>query len=158
MSSAGPAEAFTSREQAYLSSLPAVEHVTSGRIYYTEAFKKECVRRYRAGESASRIFEEAGLSARLIGYKRIERSVARWNKSIPDSEPAQYTLCRNTAVVRPFELSEMTACIRRIEERLNNIESTLGIHSNCGLTETKTLSGNSNRGVGGASSYQGEKP
>lgn len=50
MSSAGPAEAFTSREQAYLSSLPAVEHVTSGRIYYTEAFKKECVRRYRAGE------------------------------------------------------------------------------------------------------------
>ncbi|MBM6705573.1 hypothetical protein H6A68_00560 [Bifidobacterium pullorum subsp. saeculare] len=45
MSSVGPAEAFTSREQAYLSSLPAVEHVTSGRIYYTEAFKKECIRR-----------------------------------------------------------------------------------------------------------------
>lgn len=154
MSSAGPAEAFTSREQAYLSSLPAVEHVTSGRIYYTEAFKKECVRRYRAGEFRG---------GRSIGsthwvQERIERSVARWNKSIPDSEPAQSTLCRNTAVVRPFELSEMTACIRRIEERLNNIESTLGIHSNCGLTETKTLSGNSNRGVGGASSYQGEKP
>ncbi|WP_346680962.1 hypothetical protein [Enorma massiliensis] len=34
--------------------------------------------RYYAGESPAAIFRETGLDPSLIGYKRIERSIARW--------------------------------------------------------------------------------
>ena len=36
--------------------------------------------RYNAGESPAAIFREAGLDPKLIGYKRIERCIARWKK------------------------------------------------------------------------------
>lgn len=74
---------FTNEEIAYLRSLPAVARVSNGRIRYSEAFRRECMRRYRAGESPVRIFRDAGLDASLIGYKRIERCVARW-RTMPD--------------------------------------------------------------------------
>lgn len=80
---------FSVREVEYLQSLPAVKRVINGRIIYDGAFKRECVRRYRNGESPSRIFRDAGLDPDLIGSKRIERCVARWKRSVPDSgEPA----------------------------------------------------------------------
>lgn len=71
---------FSAREIRYLQSLPAVENVTQNRIRYTERFKRDCMRRYREGESPARIFRNAGLDSSLIGYKRIERCVARWSK------------------------------------------------------------------------------
>lgn len=71
---------FSAREIRYLQSLPAVESVTQNRIRYTERFKRDCMRRYREGESPARIFRSAGLDSSLIGYKRIERCVARWSK------------------------------------------------------------------------------
>lgn len=73
-----PDRKFTAQELQYLRSLPAVAAVSSGRIRYVEAFKRECVRKYRAGESPARIFRAAGLDSALIGYKRIERCIARW--------------------------------------------------------------------------------
>ena len=72
---------FSIREIEYLESLPAVERVDNGRIRYTDDFKRECVKRYRAGESPSEIFRRSGLDVALIGYKRIERCVARWKNS-----------------------------------------------------------------------------
>ena len=72
---------FTAKERAYLLTLPAVESVTQGRIFYTEEFKADCMRRYHEGDSPARIFAEAGLYSDLIGYKRIERCVARWRES-----------------------------------------------------------------------------
>lgn len=75
---------FTNEEIAYLRSLPAVARVSNGRIRYSEAFRRECMRRYRAGESPVRIFRDAGLDASLIGYKRIERCIARW-RTMPDA-------------------------------------------------------------------------
>lgn len=65
---------FTAKERAYLMSLPAVESVTSERIFYAERFKTECMRRYHEGESPTKIFNDAGLYSSLIGYKRIERA------------------------------------------------------------------------------------
>lgn len=73
---------FNARERAYLQSLPAVESVTeTGRIFYSDEFRRECMRRYNMGESPVRIFNEAGLYSSLIGYKRIERCIARWRES-----------------------------------------------------------------------------
>lgn len=77
---------FTLKEAAYLRSLPAVKEVSATRITYSDRFKVECVRRYLKGDSARRIFRDAGLEPSLIGAKRIERCVARWKntKSIRD--------------------------------------------------------------------------
>ncbi len=77
---------FTLKEAAYLRSLPAVKEVSATRITYSDRFKVECVRRYLKGDSARRIFRDAGLDPSLIGAKRIERCVARWKntKSIMD--------------------------------------------------------------------------
>ncbi|MBW3089026.1 transposase [Bifidobacterium sp. 82T24] len=75
---------FTNDEITYLRSLRAVARVSNGRIRYTEAFKRECMRRYGAGESPAKIFRDAGLDSSLIGYKRIERCIARWRGMLSD--------------------------------------------------------------------------
>lgn len=72
---------FSADELQMLRKLPAVANATKDRITYADTFKRVCVIRYLAGESPTKIFREAGLPPELIGYKRIERSVARWKKS-----------------------------------------------------------------------------
>lgn len=69
---------FSDEEVHLLRRLAAVTNVTNTRITYSSAFRQMCMRRYLAGESPAKIFREAGLDPDLIGYKRIERSVARW--------------------------------------------------------------------------------
>lgn len=69
-------------ELQMLRDLPAVANVSKDRIMYSNAFKQVCVIRYLAGESPTKIFREAGLPPELIGYKRIERSVARWKAAV----------------------------------------------------------------------------
>ena len=73
---------FSQRERAYLLSLDAVDSVTQGRIFYTEQFKRNCMRQYWNGGHPVDIFREAGLYPELIGYKRIERCVARWKEDV----------------------------------------------------------------------------
>ena len=69
-------------ELQMLRDLPAVANVSKDHITYSNAFKQVCVIRYLAGESPTKIFREAGLPPELIGYKRIERSVARWKAAV----------------------------------------------------------------------------
>lgn len=71
---------FTAKERACLASLPAVESVSASHIRYADSFRIEVMCRYNAGESPAAIFREAGLDPKLIGYKRIERCIARWKK------------------------------------------------------------------------------
>ena len=63
-----------------MASLPAVESVSASHIRYADSFRIEVMCRYNAGESPAAIFREAGLDPKLIGYKRIERCIARWKK------------------------------------------------------------------------------
>ena len=72
---------FTAQEREYLLSLDAVEDVRATCIMYSASFKHECLRRYDAGESPSRIFASVGLPASLIGYKRIERAIYHWKEA-----------------------------------------------------------------------------
>lgn len=69
---------FTLEEQEYLVGLDAVEAVTPQCIYYTHTFKRYFIQAYKQGLSPKDIFEQAGLSPALIGYRRIERACARW--------------------------------------------------------------------------------
>lgn len=75
---------FTAKERAYLSSLPAVKSVSASHIRYSDRFRVEVMCRYNAGESPSTIFREAGLDPKLIGYKRVERCIARWKQQERD--------------------------------------------------------------------------
>lgn len=90
---------FTAKERAYLLSLPAVESITQERIFYAQEFKIDCMRRYHEGDSPATIFGEAGLYSSLIGYKRIERCIARWRA---DEKSGRLTVAheRNDAVMR----------------------------------------------------------
>ena len=82
--------AFSDEEIQLLRGLPAVSNVTRDRITYSDTFRQVCTIRYLAGESPTKIFREAGLPPELVGYKRIERSVARWKdaaiKSVSGSD------------------------------------------------------------------------
>lgn len=97
---------FSIREVEYLESLPAVDRVRSGRIVYNDAFKRDCIRRYRNGESPAEIFRSAGLDSALIGYKRIERSIARWKATLGDDGA-------RPMVPRPSSLQPAAAGTRR---------------------------------------------
>ena len=81
------AHRFTQSEIHYLKMLPAVRDATSSRISYSDEFRESATRRYLAGESPVKIFREAGLDPRLIGYKRIERAFARWRNDAPETLP-----------------------------------------------------------------------
>ncbi len=76
---------FSDEEVRLLRGLAAVANATRVRITYSDSFRKLCMRRYLAGESPVKIFREAGLDPELIGYKRIERSVARWKTTAFDT-------------------------------------------------------------------------
>lgn len=73
-----PRVAFTAKTRKYLGTLDAVEAVTQYRICYSKEFRDDCMRRYAEGGSPAAIFREAGLDPKIIGYKRVERCIARW--------------------------------------------------------------------------------
>lgn len=69
---------FTAEQVAYLNGLPAVQSATVNRIEYAQEFQDSCMERYADGASPVKMFREAGLGPEIIGYKRIERCIARW--------------------------------------------------------------------------------
>ncbi|OZG62497.1 MULTISPECIES: hypothetical protein [Bifidobacterium] len=74
---------FDARQLRYLRRLSAVESVTATKIRYSRAFQLDCMRRYILGDHPTAIFRDAGLDPSIIGYKRIERCIARWRQD-PD--------------------------------------------------------------------------
>lgn len=114
----------------YLRSLRAVERVSwhdgRARIRYTEEFRRMAVRRYRAGESPARIFREAGLDSAMIGYKRIERCIARW-RDLPDGDAAAPSATRVPAapVRRRARSSGDRATVRALSYRVAELEGRI---------------------------------
>ena len=89
-----PRVAFTAKTRKYLGSLDAVESVTQYRICYSKEFRDDCMRRYAEGGSPAAIFREAGLDPKIIGYKRVERCIARWKAE--NAEKAAETAMENS--------------------------------------------------------------
>lgn len=106
---------FDDDEIDYLRSLPAVNSVGRNRIRYTDQFREYCMQRYRAGDSPTGIFRDVGLDPSLIGYKRIERCIARWKmmeSADDDAEPisADKFPCTGNPLIPPAPIR--TATIR----------------------------------------------
>lgn len=105
-------------ELQMLRDLPAVANVSKDRITYSNAFKQVCVIRYLAGESPTKIFREAGLPPELIGYKRIERSVARWKAAVLKSVSGSSNM-RNGEIITELVNLYVHAVTRK--EKLDDI-------------------------------------
>lgn len=111
---------FSDEEIQLLRGLPAVANVTRNRITYSDAFKQVCTIRYLAGESPTKIFREAGLPPDLVGYKRIERSVARWKAAAIKSVSGNDHLDDSEIIARLVERYKRTLVTRR---NLDNMAS-----------------------------------
>lgn len=105
-------------ELQMLRDLPAVANVSKDRITYSNAFKQVCVIRYLAGESPTKIFREAGLPPELIGYKRIERSVARWKAAVLKSVSGSSNMSNGEIITELVNL-----CVHAVtrKEKLDDI-------------------------------------
>lgn len=95
-------------------------NVTRNRITYSDAFKQVCTIRYLAGESPTKIFREAGLPPELVGYKRIERSVARWKAAAIKSVSGNDHLDDSEIIAQLVERYKRTLVTRR---NLDNMAS-----------------------------------
>lgn len=139
---------FSDEEIQLLRELPAVANVTRNRITYSDAFKQVCTIRYLAGESPTKIFREAGLPPELVGYKRIERSVARWkaaaiksvsgNDHLDDSEIiAQLVERYKRALVTRRNLDDMASGVPDSSVPVMS-EGAVGAHVSIGALDGDT--------------------
>lgn len=96
-----------------LRKLPSVANVTHDRITYSDTFRHACVIRYLAGESPTKIFREAGLPPELIGYKRIERCVARWKESAMKTVKASEDMSNSEVIARLVKRYEHALAVRQ---------------------------------------------
>lgn len=103
----------------YIVSLPAVLDATPDRITYADDFKRRVADGCRRGESPVAMFREAGLGPELIGYKRIERCVARWRHL--DAEPSAEVPGVVDADLAPVPMGVFLAQ----EARINSLETRL---------------------------------
>lgn len=55
-----------------------MESVTQYRICYSKEFRDDACAGMPKRRSPAAIFREAGLDPKIIGYKRVERCIARW--------------------------------------------------------------------------------
>lgn len=110
---------FSPEEIKYLKSLSAVAEATAKRITYTDDFKRYCVVHYNEGASPVRMFREAGLDPALIGYKRIERCLARWRESQDEILNSGNAKAGGGLQIRSFSAREPQAhqTFRRVREQ-----------------------------------------
>lgn len=110
---------FSPEEIKYLKSLSAVAEATAKRITYTDDFKRYCVVHYNEGASPVRMFREAGLDPALIGYKRIERCLARWRESQDEILNSGNAKAGGGLQIRSFSAREPRAhqTFRRVREQ-----------------------------------------
>jgi putative transposase len=76
---------FSKADIEILSQNPYVKKVSEKSITYTDEFKGFFIIEYHSGTSPTRVFEKAGFSKEMIGYKRIDRAAARWKKAYYES-------------------------------------------------------------------------
>lgn len=77
----GRGREFSRTEMRRIGRLPAVDKCTRKRITWNQGFARYVVKRLERGDRPCDLFRAAGVGSERIGYKRIERCVARWRKA-----------------------------------------------------------------------------
>lgn len=95
-----------------------VKNVSSNgeKIYYTSEFREYAIARYESGDSPSAIFRDKGIGPEIIGYKRVERCIARWcqcEETLTTAERRQKRIAR---------IEREIASLRRQEAELKRLQ------------------------------------
>ena len=111
-----------------MATLPAVDHVLDGRIFYRHEFKVAMVAAWQAGTGVITSFRQAGLTTAMVGRKRIERCAERWRKdpslreearTVPDPKDLSRWTPSPEATLAVIALQALR--IADLEERVRNL-------------------------------------
>ena len=108
---------LTKKEQELLKKNSYVKSVSEKAITYTDKFKRHFIVENDNGKLPREIFEEAGLSADLIGIERIKTAAKRWRSAYRQAGVEGLQDTRKTNSGRPSE-RELT-----LEEKIARLES-----------------------------------
>ena len=108
---------LTKKEQALLKENRYVKSVSDKAITYTDEFKRHFIAENENGKLPRDIFEEAGLSADLIGMDRIKTAAKRWRAAYRKSGVEGLQDTRKTNSGRPSE------CELTLEEKIARLEA-----------------------------------
>ena len=108
---------LTKKEQELLKGNPYVKSISEKSITYTDEFKRHFIAENEQGKLPREIFEEAGLSADLIGMDRIKTAGKRWRAVYRHSGIEGLQDTRKTNTGRPSE-RELT-----LEEKIVRLEA-----------------------------------
>ena len=111
------------RTMEYVASLPAVKAVSAGRIRYADDFKRRVAEGYRRGESPVEMFRKAGLGPEVIGYKRIERCVARWRDTMPEDVESRGSAPMSVVLAQEARINGLERRLQRVVERIDRAEA-----------------------------------
>ncbi len=116
---------FTQAEMYYLNTLPAVERASADRITYSRDFQVRCMAQYLRGNGPSSIFASAGLDPKIVGGKRIERSIARWKSDPQIMREAQVLANDTNSDQRDLMVITQAMTIRWLEKKVMDLQKQL---------------------------------
>lgn len=97
---------FTDEQVKLLKTNPNVKNVSNKAITYSDSFKENFVNEYNKGKLPKLIFEEAGLSAEILGKKRIKESSYRFRKQAERLEGFNDTRSTNSGRPKTKDLTK----------------------------------------------------
>ena len=123
---------FTKHAQRVLNHNPNVVKCTEGKIIFTEEFIQKVVEALKAGNDPYQVFEDNGISVRVLGKSRVSGAIGLWKsryelENLPRRKPA-------AKEKKPVE----TAAERRAKNLANAIsycDSLIADPSSLGLEE-----------------------
>lgn len=115
----------TDKNRKALESNPNVESVSKNHVTYTAAFKMDALKRYKSGQSANEIWEEAGFDTSLFERNYCSKAIARWlAKEKKTGEKSFNTEKRGRKKDQPFaSLEEELAYLRAENEFLKELRA-----------------------------------
>lgn len=130
---------FTREQQTLLAHNPNVHSVSSKEIWYTNAFKMRFIEEYLSGKGPKQIFEEAGFSVKMLGYKRVERAAANWRQAYAEGrlgmQPEGKARQQDGQVSILCRLHDQNKEIVRLHTRIAQLEQLLNERRGAPLTE-----------------------
>ena len=84
---------FTKHAQRVLNHNPNVVKCTEGKIIFTEEFIQKVVEALKAGNDPYQVFEDNGISVRVLGKSRVSGAIGLWKsryelENLPRRKPA----------------------------------------------------------------------
>ncbi len=131
---------LTKKEQELLKGNSYIKSVSDKAITYTDEFKRHFIAENVNGKLPRDIFEEAGLSADLIGIDRIKTAAKRWRTAFREAGIEGLQDTRKTNSGRPLERElSIEEKYARLEARARLLEAENELLKKLDLLERQML-------------------